>query len=249
MSKPISISFLCLTFGRVHLLEEAVESFLRMEYEGQKELLILNDCGWQHLVYEHPEIRIINLKEQFRTFGEKEDYGINQCKYNNIAQYDNDDIDLPWHANNINKYFPGHDLLHWNKGILSVSNEIKALGICGNSGIVFSKEIWKKVGYNHRNCGADMDFVVNIKNAGGKVARAVPPDEEVGHYYRWGMTYHLSGLGDDRDRPEEEQVVQRHKLFMENERQKGREPEGIILLEPHWNHDYVKMLKDFINAN
>jgi len=247
MSEPISISFLCLTFGRVHLLEEAVESFLRMKYEGKKEMLIVNDNEWQHLVYEHPEIRIINLKEQYRMWGEKEDYGIRECKYDTIAQFDNDDIDLPWHADNINKYFPGHNLLHWNKGILSVSNIIKALGVCGNSGIVFNKETWRMVGgYPKRNCGADLDFVINIQNAGGKVARVVPPDEEVSHIYRWGVSHHLSGLGDDEGRPEEEQTVARHRRYIESQRLIGLEPEGIVKLNPNWKHDYVQMLKDFI---
>ena len=41
------VSCICPTFARVYLLEEAIESFLRQDYKGEKELIIddgLEDC-------------------------------------------------------------------------------------------------------------------------------------------------------------------------------------------------------------
>jgi len=39
----MKVSCQCITYDRVELLEEAIESFLRQDYKGEKELVILND--------------------------------------------------------------------------------------------------------------------------------------------------------------------------------------------------------------
>ena len=44
-----AVSCICLTYGRVALLEEAIESFLRQDYPGVKELVVLNDLDRFHL--------------------------------------------------------------------------------------------------------------------------------------------------------------------------------------------------------
>ena len=74
LRKPL-ISCLCPTFGRCgsawqHLLEEAVESFLR-QTDAHSELLILNDHPAQELVFDHPRVRVVNHPSRFHTLGEK----------------------------------------------------------------------------------------------------------------------------------------------------------------------------------
>src|SRR5205807_6800276 len=64
------VSCLCLTYGRGRLLEEAIESFLRQDWPGPKELIVLNDHPDQELVIDHPEI-LVNLPRRLRTLGEK----------------------------------------------------------------------------------------------------------------------------------------------------------------------------------
>ena len=39
------VSCICLTYGRVALLEEAIFSFLQQDYAGVKELIVLNDLA------------------------------------------------------------------------------------------------------------------------------------------------------------------------------------------------------------
>ena len=66
------VSCQCITYGRPHLLNEAVEAFLRQDYPGESELVILND---------HTEITIcnpgienvttINVPHRIRSVGEK----------------------------------------------------------------------------------------------------------------------------------------------------------------------------------
>jgi glycosyltransferase involved in cell wall biosynthesis len=252
MNKPISISAKCITYGRVSHLEELIESFLRQEYKGLKELLIVNDYPLQTLYFDHPEVRIINCKETFKTIGDKENFAVENCKYDTIAVFDDDDSCLPNHLENINKYFPGNDLLHWSTAIAMVEYKIAAVAGVGNSGIVYTKGIWEKVG-KHRleNAGYDMSFVVAIQQYGGKIIYAEFPKEEASWIYNWGNgSYHMSGLGrDDPDDLERENVLVRHARHIEKLRRSKHIPEGDIELKPHWNHDYSQMLKDYCDEN
>ncbi|MCL4258972.1 MAG: glycosyltransferase family 2 protein, partial [Anaerolineales bacterium] len=54
LTAPPPVSCICPTYGRVELLEEAIESFLRQDYPGQKELIVLNDYAGQTLHFDHP---------------------------------------------------------------------------------------------------------------------------------------------------------------------------------------------------
>lgn len=242
----LSISCKCITYGRVEYIEESIESFLRQDYKGESELVIVNDYPLQKLHYDHPKIRIINLDKTFDTIGEKENYAVSLCKYDTIAVWDDDDMALPNHLQNINKYFIGHDLLHWNKGILLVFNKLENLGCLGNSGIIYNKQIWEKVGKHElENAGYDMTFVIKIQNIGGRVARVMPPDDEVSWIYTWGGgSYHMSGLGTDT--PDRENVIQRHTKYIEDLRRMGKIPTGDIYLNPHWKSDYSEMLKKYL---
>lgn len=252
MEKYIPISCKTITYGRVKLLEELIESFLRQKYKGKRELLIVNDYPLQTLHFNHPDIRIINCKEIFSTIGAKENFAVENCKYDAIAVLDDDDLCLPNHLDNINKYLLGNDLIHWAIGIAMVGYQIAAVAGVGNSGIVYTKDVWKRIG-KHRleNAGYDMSFVMAIKNSGGKVVYAEPPKSEASWIYNWGNgSYHMSGLGADKpDDPDWENVLIRHARHIEGERKAGNIPTGDIQLRPHWNHDYPQMLKDFNNAN
>ena len=68
-----SISCKCITYGRVATLEESIYSFLKQDYPADKcELIIVNDYPLQTLIFEHPQIKIVNLDKTFDTIGEKE---------------------------------------------------------------------------------------------------------------------------------------------------------------------------------
>ena len=71
MSKP-GISCYCSTFGRpVNLVENSIQCFLDQDYDGPKELVILNDLNVQELVFDHPEVKIVNSKERIKPLGKK----------------------------------------------------------------------------------------------------------------------------------------------------------------------------------
>lgn len=252
------ISCKCITYGRVHTLEEAIQSFIIQDYPKDRcELVIINDYPLQTLLLDplrdliagEPNIYIYNLKETFKTIGEKENYAIEKCKGDIIAVWDDDDITLPNHLSNIAKYFvPGSNLLHWQKGIFVENNKISKLMSIGNSGIVYTKKAWEAIGKSPlENAGGDMTLVVKIHNLGrDKVVLADPEDHECSWMYRWGgdNIYHQSGMGTDT--PGRPNVIERHKLHVEQLRKQGLIPTGNVILNPHWKRDYSLMLKKFI---
>jgi hypothetical protein len=245
----IPISCKCITYGRVELLEEALYSFLIQNYEGDSELLIVNDYPLQKLIFDHPQVRIINLDKTFDTIGEKENFAISNCKYDTIAVWDDDDLALSNHLSNINKYFVNEaDLLHWQRGVFFNDGKITDITSLGNSGIVYSKKIWEKLGgHALENAGYDMTFVINIKQHSNKIILASPPDSEVSWFYYWAnRSYHMSGLG--QDTPDRPNVVQRNAEHTENMRQQGQIKTGEIVLQPRWNKQYDLLLREFLES-
>lgn len=233
----------------MEFLEESLHSFLIQEYDGPKEMVIVNDYPLQKLHFDHPDVRIINLDYTFSNLGDKENFATEQCRGEIIMQWDDDDMAMPNHLSNVSKYFvEGTDLLHWHNAILMNAPDIQAVCGVGNSGIVYSKKIWREMGgYPIENAGYDMSFVVKIKTISNNIVFAHPPDEEVSWIYIWGgRGYHCSGMGTDT--PDRPNVIQRHSLYVENLRQQGLIPIGDVHLNPHWKHDYKQKLKDFINV-
>lgn len=88
------ISVLCSTYGRTHLLCEMVECFLRQTLQ-ESELMILNDCPGQTLVFDHPRVRIINCPERFPVYGDKRNHLLTLARYPLVCLWDDDDIYLP----------------------------------------------------------------------------------------------------------------------------------------------------------
>jgi hypothetical protein len=63
-----------MTYGRIDLLEESLYSFLNQNYEGDSELVIVNDYPLQNIIFDHPKVRIYNINHTFETIGDKENF-------------------------------------------------------------------------------------------------------------------------------------------------------------------------------
>ena len=245
MRPATSISCKCITYGRVELLEESLESFLRQDYTGDHELVIVNDYPRQRLHFDHPRVRIYNLDFTFETIGEKENFAVSACRYDTVAVWDDDDVALPNHLRNIDRFFPGQDLLHWERGVAYVGDEIAGIEGLGNSGIVYRRPMWRRAGgHPLENAGYDVTFVNRLRGNGARVVTAAPAPREASWFYRRGQgSYHMSGLGTDHEgRPN---VIRRHAEFIEEQRSAGLIPTGDIELKPRWRRDYIALLTDF----
>ena len=244
----LSISCICLTYGRVDFLEEALYSFINQEYEGESELIIVNDYSEQTLVFNHPKVRIFNFTGQFATIGAKVQFAVDQAKYDVIATTDDDDIGLSNHLKNINKLFvKGTTVLHWAKGIFWNEPHITEIMFLGNSGVVYTKQAIEQIGgVPVENAGYDTTMVDRIHTLGiEKTVWAEPSSPS--WFYRWGFIskpcYHQSGQGTDTaDKPD---ILLRHSSHIELLRQQGKIPEGRIVLNPHWDMDYELQYRNF----
>lgn len=253
MVTPLKIMWKTTTYGRVSTLEETLFSFINQDDLDNVEMIIVNDYPLQTLIFEHPKVKIFNIKEPFKTIGEKDNFAIEQSDAEIISTNDDDDYYLPNHNSNIRKYFvPGTDILHW-KGIFYNEPEISGIVGIGNSGMVYSRNIWEKIGKHPiMNAGGDTEFSGRIHRGGYKVVNADPLDNEVSAYYMWGRNgkdgngvYHQSGKGHDVEG--EPSIIERHSNFIESLRRKGKIPTGDIVLNPHQQYDYKQKLIDYIN--
>lgn len=244
------ISCKTITYARVETLQEAIHSFLIQDYPAEMcELIIVNDYPLQKLVFEHPRVKIFNLDKTFDTIGEKENFAIEQCQGELIAVWDDDDIALSNHLSNINEQWKEDtNIIHWRGAYYNDPN-ITSIEFIGNSGIVYSKNVWERIGKSPlENAGGDMTLVNKIHALGG-VTIANLPSEGISWFYRWSMPtaqiYHQSGAG--YDVPGKPNIIQRHSQHIERLKKQGKIPTGIINLQPHWKQDYKQLLINFIN--
>ena len=244
------ISCKCITYGRVDTLVEALHSFLIQEYPADRcELIIVNDYPEQKLIFDHPQVTIYNLDETFPLIGEKENYAIERCNGDLIAVWDDDDVAMSNHLMNIaNHWKEDTNIIHWETGVFYNEPSITAITGVGNSGIVYSKDVWERIGKSPlENAGGDTTLTNRIHALGGKLDVKMP-DNEASWFYMWGgRGYHQSGEGtDDETKPN---IIQRHSAWIESLRAKGEIPTGDIHLVPAWQKPYDKMLEDFINSD
>lgn len=226
------ISVYCITYDRSELLEEAIESFLRQDYQGEKELIILNDCREQILEFNHPEVKIINCPVRFRTIGEKRNAAIAMCSGKVIFPWDDDDISLPWRISLCLKekedrlYFKAKSAWLWQNGIIKnepVYNTYPSMAC-------WDREFFEEVnGYAFMQSGQDMDLDNKFRKTGKRFVKDLAKNE-IYYIYRFGGTGkpHLSSYGWDKGWKEIGKI--------------NIQKKGIIILKPHWEDDYLNKI-------
>jgi len=90
------VTCLCPTYGRISLLQRALQSFLYQDWPNRK-LIICNDHPDIELSFDHPQVEVINTRRRFANLGQKRQYLLLQCKSRFAAHWDDDDIYLPNH--------------------------------------------------------------------------------------------------------------------------------------------------------
>ncbi|HEY0602796.1 MAG TPA: glycosyltransferase [Herpetosiphonaceae bacterium] len=247
-----AVSCICLTYARPGLLEEAIESFLRQDYAGPKELIVLNDYDRQWLVFEHPEVRVINLPTRVRSVGEKRNLAVALAAHDVLVVWDDDDICLPHrlsfsmaHFNHTRGFFKADRAWVWNDGQLSGPNTNNYHGVS-----CWSRTLFDAVrGYAAAGSGEDMAFEQRLEQ---HVPGSTRPDtirpEDIYYLYRWGGTgsYHLSSFGYHRPganigHHEVEAHIRWHAAA-------GQIRHGHIQLTPRWKQDYQQVVADYLES-
>lgn len=245
MNNP-HITALCLTFGRVDFLNEAIQMFLDQTYDGPKELIVFNTFTKQTLVGNFPNVQIINAPERPSNLGACRNAAIRCANKGLIVIWDDDDAYLPNHLQNFaDHYEEGVEWIWHSRQFYMESYKLRQTvhGSCNS--LAFTKTAWEAIGgYPDRNSGEDRDFVSKLTaNYPGKKVHL--EDNQLSLLYHWGQgVYHLSGEGDDqKGMPSGHDRIGAH---TEELAKRGVIPIGSIVLEPALRHDYVKMRDDFI---
>ena len=236
--RPIITCF-CPTFGRCgtpwqHLLEEAVESFLR-QTDLHSELLILNDHPAQEVVLDHPRVRVVNVAERYRTMGEKYNALLAMASGSLLARWDDDDISLPHRLELSREYLGDRDYFNPHRYWLLDSHGLHWDGWqgVGHNLSLFRRRAWEAVGgYPAVTEGEDaaMDQALyRHPEIRCRVDEEPLPVPDWYYIYRWGVSpCHLSGGPDMQGRYEA----------------LGRAPAaaGRFELRPHWREDYPALV-------
>ena len=186
--------------GHIHLLEEAVESFLRQDH-ADAELLICNDAPGQALVVHDERVRVFNLPRRLPFLTDKIQFLIEQARGNLFCRWDDDDISLPWRLS-LSLTRLG-ERLEWradNYWYFPVGGQLAEVRRPGNT---HTMAIWRREalarigGYPARRSGGeDQDFNGALLKAGLSTRGEILPPDEMFYLYRWGVSpTHLSGVG------------------------------------------------------
>ncbi len=236
----MKLSAVCITYGRPALLEEAIESFLRQDYEGPKELVILNDCAAQQLEFDHPEVVILNSPVRFRSIGEKRNACAALATGDFLLPWDDDDIHLPHRMSLSARHMAEKPFFNPRMAATFISGRIRKPDRNGFPSMAcYSRELFNLVrGYAHINSGQDSELE-NRFAAETSVATTPIEERDIYYFYRWCGTgsYHLSACGKDSITGKNGMTTCHDFLTKD-----GLMTPGKIVLHPHWKEDYVAVV-------
>lgn len=204
MSKPLC-TFLCTTFGRAarepHLLAELLYWFSRQTVHGQCELLIVNDCPYQTLLCDEPGVRVANLGSRYLTRGGKLNRALELAQGEIILPQDDDDIPLPWRAEQAVLALQDAEFFCPGKWWYSESGGKPVIDTKGYGWNCSAVRRGSFLGKYDPLKFAEADGAAKTWAAENlKVSTLDVPDEEISYVYRFGVsTFHLSGYGRDPD--------------------------------------------------
>lgn len=231
MAHPM-ISCIMPTYGKLpdkmHLLEEAVHSFLLQDYPN-KELLILNDCPGQEIVCNESNVTVFNHDARMDSVGRKRAFLVEMAQGELIAPWDDDDISLPHRLtlsfNRLGDYDYFNPRSYWflNAGYLQYEQRT---GYAHNCSLFRVSAYHKSGGYPFNNVDdADMDRKLRL--CSNIIEGPLSPEDGI-YIYRWGIAEHISGNPD---------VDAGYRRLGERKWQKGT-----FTLKPRWLNNYSEMV-------
>lgn len=234
------VSCQCITYGRTRLLDEAVESFLRQDYQGEKELVILNDLPSLTLECDLPNVKVVNLPERLPTIGEKRNACVALCTGEVIFPWDDDDIHLPHRISyslqqmTNRRYFKSAKLWYWRNGEI---NPVSKQAVAHAMGC-WSREFFDEVaGYPPIQSGQDMALEDRFQGPYRTIENT--PDAQIYYIYRYPGTgsYHLSAFGYGKGFSEVAKSVSKQNIG------------GTYRINPEWRQDYLRMIADVLTGS
>lgn len=240
------VSAYCATYGRVHLLEEAVYSFLMQDYKGEKELIILNDFPKQRIFFDHPEVKVYNYKKKISILGKKFNETAKFCTGEILFPWEDDDVYLPNKISlSVDKMLTNDKkIFHTKKAFYEIDNGkiINAFDyfrgdLLYHVNMAIHKDAFDEVGGYKEYDGVDLDIVSMQRFfESQKYISENIEKKEIFYIYRLDTTknYHGTWLGHSSEGQSKEAEKYISNLT-------DSIPIGDYYLQPHWKYDYKKI--------
>lgn len=251
------VSAYCPTYARPYLLEEAIESFLQQDYQGEKELIILNDYDGHTLHYDHPEIKIFNVSKHIKPIGKKYNETAKLCTGDILVTWDDDDISLPHRISlSVNKLLKSNkNIFHTRKSfveetdftIRTAFDKYKDYAMFHATKAVKREFFFKSNGYVELDDVAfDQLTMENFFKYDNYSSEDINLSEFF-YIYRFDVTnnYHLTNFAGWHH----VQCRMSEGAEFYTNQNKNNIPQGKYYLTPHWKRDYIKNTKLYLQKN
>lgn len=232
------VSCLCPTYGRARVLEEAIHSFLTQDYCGPKELIILNDLADQELLFDHPEVRIVNTKNRIIPLGTKFNETAKLATGDLLCVWEDDDIYLP-HRISYTVDHLKNGLFHTHRAYYEHSFQkiIRSANLFHSNLAIHPDIFWSVGGYSASDwCGIDTLIFETLKQKYGNFSQEIA-DKDLFYIYRWitAQDYHASAWSSHNVSAMAADHVCGRIL-------RGEIPTGVVPLVPRWSYNYLEYL-------
>lgn len=243
------ISVICPTYGRIALLEEAIQSFLNQNYLD-KELIIVNDHEHITLKYNHPRVKIINLSTRFPSIGDKRNFCIQQSDGEMIVPLDDDDIMLPNYLDicherlSKNYWWCGMNSFIFNRD----EKKMKMSSALLPNTCVFRREVFQKIQFPSASFDENGVFLTNLfKKIKGVCSKLELKD--IGYVCGFSPSLSASYHTQSMYRLNNEHFYSHIRTYVDTAQAKKNIVFGEIELSPHWEYDYIDSKNEFIKNN
>jgi cellulose synthase/poly-beta-1,6-N-acetylglucosamine synthase-like glycosyltransferase len=236
------VSCLCPTYARAYLLEEAIESFHRQDYPGEKELVVCNDFRNQTFVYSHPEVKLLNFENRFKNLGEKRHETTLFATGEWFLTWGDDDLHLSRRISRMVEYVMEQQVRFALEGphYCYINHEMKRNEHPTVGAHIIHRDLYQEAGgFPRQDIAEDLDFNRTLERMIGRLPCCKAPPQFV---YRWSSERpHISAVGGSKEH--------RHRTWDRMEEvsmeliAKGKEPTGTIELHPHWKRDWEELAR------
>jgi hypothetical protein len=231
MIRPF-VSCFCITYGQPEALEESIYSFLNQDYGGPKELVIINDCPYQTLKFDHESVRIVNVNSRIALHGKKLNLAVAHCDGDVLFRWDDRSIYL----NNRISY----SIDHLENGVFYTISGVSVIRdgeynmYCESSQDIptyaMTKEVFREIGGYTEDNHALYDYNMTQKLIEKSQNQDVPR-EKTFFIYRYSTVEppHTILPIDLSDKQTESLIAM------------GQLKSGVVDLDPKWHFEYDKI--------